>query len=167
MNAYGDPCLFLDDDDSVYMAHGCSATSPTYVVKLDPASNATHWGESSETVTGATGNFSAHGWEERGDDNRGDPKEPGQLRPSVEGSWLTKHEGVDYLQYAAPGTQYTSYGDGVFTARHPLGPYTRMVASSFSHKPTGFSAGAGHGSTFRDLPGHISTIVDHLHPPQV
>ena len=160
MNAYGDPCLFYDDaDDSVYMAHGCSATVPTHVVKLD-SSNSTHWGELSATVVGAYGNYSAHGWEERGDDNSGDPLEPGQLRPSVEGSWMTKHDGVYYLQYAAPGTQYKSYGDGVFTAHHPLGPYTRMASSPVSHKPTGFSAGAGHGSTFRDLNGrwwHIAS----------
>ena len=95
LNGYGDPCLFLDDDgESVYMAHGCLLDGPTSVVKLDTTSNAKHWVEASATADGAVGNYTVHGWEERGDDNRGDPLEPGQLDPSVEGSWLTKHGGV-------------------------------------------------------------------------
>ena len=108
----------------------------------------------------AFGNFTVHGWEERGDANVGDPHEPGQLAPSVEGSWLNKHNGKYYLQYAAPGTQYKTYGDGVFVSDHVLGPYERAPYSPFSFKPSGFSASAGHSSTFQDLSGawwHVAT----------
>ena len=30
-----------------------------------------------------------------------------------------------YMQYAAPGTQYKSYGDGVFVADSVMGPWAR------------------------------------------
>ena len=158
LNAYGDPCLFLVDND-MYMASGCSESAPTKVVRLNP-NNATHWAEVGAAVDGARGDYKTNGWEERGDENSGDPLEPGQLAASVEGSWVTFHNGWYYLQYAAPGTQYDSYGDGYFTSKHPLGPYTRSNNSPFSYKPTGFSPAAGHGSTFEDLNGkwwHVAT----------
>ena len=166
LESYGDPCLFRDDDGAVYMASGAygeGAASATAVVRLDTAASNGTWAEVAAEKNGhaATGNYTAYGWEERGDDNDGDVHEPGQLDPSVEGSWLNKGpDGRYYLQYAAPGTQYKTYGDGVFVANHVLGPYERAPYSPFSFKPTGFSAAAGHSSTFQDLRGnwwHIGT----------
>jgi xylan 1,4-beta-xylosidase len=48
------------------------------------------------------------GWEVPGDRND-DPKADSW----VEGSWMNKHDGTYYLQYAAPGTQFKTYGDGM------------------------------------------------------
>ena len=44
--------------------------------------------------------------------------------PYIEGAWMTKHDGRYYLQYAAPGTQYNIYNDGVCVSESPLGPFT-------------------------------------------
>ena len=113
--------FFVDDD--MYMASGCSESAPTKVVQLNP-NNATHWAEVGAAV----------GWRARRlqDEWLGGARRRirairssrGQLAASVEGSWMTFHNGWYYLQYAAPGTQYDSYGDGYFTSKHPLGPYT-------------------------------------------
>jgi len=81
---------------------------------------------------------------------------------------MTKHDGVYYLQFAAPGTEFKTYGDGVLTSKNPMGPFTYPPYNPFSFKPTGFVAGAGHGSTFTSPFGqwwHISTMsVSVRHP---
>ena len=66
---------------------------------------------------------------------------------------MNKIGGVYFLQYAVPGTQWKSYADGLFTSRGPLGPFAFAKHAPFSHKPTGFAAGAGHSSTFLDAAG--------------
>ena len=60
-----------------------------------------------------------HGWERFGE-NHADTV----LGGYIEGPWLTKHNGRYYMQYAAPGTQFNVYADGVYVADHPMGPYT-------------------------------------------
>ena len=40
----------------------------------------------------------------------------------LEGAYLTRIEGRYYLQYAAPGTELSCYGDGCYVADAPLGP---------------------------------------------
>jgi hypothetical protein len=75
---------------------------------------------------------------------------------------MNKVDGRYYLQYAAPGTECDTYGDGVFVSNHPLGPFVYQPCSPFSLKPTGFARGAGHSSTFQDAKGnywHIVTIT--------
>ncbi len=81
--------------------------------------------------------------------------------PYIEGAWMTKHNGKYYLQYAIPGTQFNVYGDGVYVADQPLGPYTLAMNNPYSYKPGGFMNGAGHGSTVQDKNGswhHVSTM---------
>ncbi len=81
--------------------------------------------------------------------------------PYIEGAWLTKHNGLYYLQYAIPGTEYNVYGDGVFVSKAPLGPYIPAENNPYSYKPGGFMTGAGHGSTLEDKNGdfwHTSTM---------
>ena len=51
------------------------------------------------------------------------------------------------MQYAAPGTEFNVYGDGVYMSDSPLGPYTYAINNPVSYKPGGFMNGAGHGST--------------------
>ncbi len=147
---YGDPDLFLDDDGRVFMYHGLSNETPTWVVELRPDSL---FVEKGEQVTIVTNNAATHGWERRGDDNLLDEK------PWIEGSWMTKHNGIYYLQYSAPGTEFKTYADGIYTATDPLGPYTYASYSPFSFKPTGFITGAGHGSTFKDKDGRYWRVA--------
>ncbi|MFK8243142.1 MULTISPECIES: family 43 glycosylhydrolase [unclassified Facklamia] len=82
-------------------------------------------------------------------------------RPFIEGAWLTKHDNKYYMQYAFPGTQYNGYGDGVYIADSPLGPYKIAEQPIYSYKPGGFIPGAGHGSTLEDKNGnwwHAATM---------
>lgn len=83
-----------------------------------------------------------HGWERFGE-NHADTV----LGGYIEGPWLTKHNGRYYMQYAAPGTQFNVYADGVYVADHPMGPYTYQKHNPISYKPGGYINGAGHGST--------------------
>ena len=76
-------------------------------------------------------------------------------RPYIEGAWVNKFRGKYYLQYAFAGSQYNTYGDGVYVSDSPLGPYTLAETAPFSYKPGGFMNGAGHGSTMEDLNGNI------------
>ena len=83
-----------------------------------------------------------HGWERFGE-NHSDTVLAGYM----EGAWLTKHNNKYYMQYAAPGTEFNVYGDGVYMSDSVLGPYTYAPNNPVSYKPGGFMNGAGHGST--------------------
>lgn len=82
-------------------------------------------------------------------------------RPFIEGAWMTKHDGIYYLQYAIPGTEYNVYGDGVYISENPLGPFRPAKNNPYSYVPGGFITGAGHGSTLEDKSGnwwHIASM---------
>jgi len=148
---FWDPNLFQDDDGRVYFYWGCSDTKPIYGVEMDPVKME----PIGEPVALIHGNLAEHGWERASDDNL-IPN-----APYIEGAWMTKHNGVYYLQYAAPGTEWNIYADGVYTSASPLGPFTYVPQNPFSFKPGGFITGAGHGSTFWDTYGnlwHIATM---------
>ncbi len=76
-------------------------------------------------------------------------------KPYIEGAFMTKIAGRYYLQYAAPGTEYNTYCDGVYVADSPLGPFRRQESNPFSSVPGGFITGAGHGSTIFDKYGNM------------
>jgi hypothetical protein len=155
----GDPDLFADDDGRVYLYYGLSYNGAISGMELDPKNQFRSIGG---PFVCFRANYAQHGWERRGDDNLGARTGPGfQEGPWLEGSWMTKHAGVYYLQYAAPGTEWSTYADGVYTAPSPRGPFTYSQASPFSHKPTGFITGAGHSATFADKQGrhwHVATM---------
>jgi xylan 1,4-beta-xylosidase len=153
---FADPDLFLDDDGRLYMYDGCSHGGPIMGVELDPQTFAVI----GDRVECFRPDIERRGWEVNGEDNRGAPVDGGlDLIPWVEAPWMTKHGGKYYLQYSAPGTEYKSYADGVFVADKPLGPFIYAPYSPFSHKPTGFIGGAGHGNTFQALDGSYWRIV--------
>ncbi len=98
-----------------------------------------------------------HGWERFGEYN-----DNVFLAPFTEGAWVTKHAGRYYFQYAAPGTEFSGYADGVLVSEEPLTGYHYQSHNPFSYKPGGFARGAGHGATFQDNDGnywHVSTIA--------
>lgn len=83
------------------------------------------------------------------------------LRPFAEGAWMTKYKGKYYLQYAAPGTEFSGYADGVYVSNSPLADFQYQSHNPVSYKPGGFARGAGHGATFQDNFGnwwHTSTL---------
>jgi hypothetical protein len=138
LNDLQDPALFIDDDDQAYMFWGSSNKFPIRGRKLDKDLRF----RPSQTVQLFNLDAKKHGWERFGE-NHSDTV----LGGYIEGPWLTKHNNKYYLQYAAPGTQFNVYGDGVYIAASPLGPYSYAPNNPISYKPGGFANGAGHGST--------------------
>lgn len=98
-----------------------------------------------------------HGWERFGEYN-----DNTFLQPFIEGAWMTKHNDKYYLQYSAPGTEFSGYADGVYVSDEPLSGFQYQKFNPFSYNPGGFARGAGHGSTYQDNFGkwwHVSTVV--------
>lgn len=137
-----DPSFFKDDDGKAYLYWGSSNVFPLYGVELDPSKGYTPKGPVSELFVLHP---NEHGWERFGE-NHSDST----IAPYMEGAWMNKYKGKYYLQYAAPGTEWNVYADGVYVGDHPLGPFTYQSYNPFSFKPGGFITGAGHGSTFAD-----------------
>ncbi|MBC8065817.1 MAG: family 43 glycosylhydrolase [Chlorobia bacterium] len=147
-----DPAFFLDDDGKLYLYYGSSNLYPIYGWEVD-RKTLQPIGERQELI-GLRDDL--NGWERFGEAN-----DNTFLRPFMEGAWVTKHDGKYYLQYGAPGTEFSGYGDGVYTSDKPLGPWTYQPHNPFSYKPGGFARGAGHGATFQDTFDnywHVSTI---------
>jgi hypothetical protein len=149
----GDPSYLLDDDGKLYVIDGMAGAGGCQVDRstLQKIGN--------DINTGAYGDCGAHGWECLGDDNTNTG-----CCGAFEGPWMNKYNGVYYLQYAAPGTEFISYGDGVYTATNINGPYAYQDYSPFSHKPgpDGFICSAGHSCTFQDKFGnwwHVATML--------
>ena len=180
---YWDPNLFADDDGRVYFYWGCSNQTPIYGVELDPETMQPI-GEKKELVFGdpyaigyeriGENNSTLPASEDVIEEKfqafvkaQGVPEEyiPADVRPLIrgmfsdrpyiEGAWMDKHDGKYYFQYAAPGTQYNTYSDGVYVGESPLGPFTLAANNPYSYKPGGFLPGAGHGSTMQDRQGNF------------
>ena len=147
-----DPSFFTDTDGRFYMYNGSSNRYPMYGVELnrktmEPIGTRKemylleHW---------------RYGWQRFGEymDNT-------FLDPFIEGSHLTKYKNKYYLQYGAPGTEFSGYADGLLVGSSPLGPWEAQ-SDPLSFKPGGYARGAGHGATFEDRFGrywHVSTMV--------
>ncbi len=148
-----DPAFFVDDDKRIYLYSGSSNFYPMYVQEID-RNSLQPMGDKKVTIQL---HEDIHGWERFGEHN-----DNTFLKPFMEGSWVNKYKGKYYLQYAAPGTEFSGYGDGVYVSDHPMGPFTYQQHNPFSYKPGGFARGAGHGATYQDAYGqwwHVSTIV--------
>ena len=147
-----DPSFFTDDDGKVYMYNGSSNKYPMYGVELDRKTMQPK-GARKEMYLLEDWRY---GWQRFGEymDNT-------FLDPFIEGSHMTKYKGKYYLQYGAPGTEFSGYADGVIVGDHPLGPFTPQ-SDPLSYKLGGFARGAGHGATFTDNENrywHVSTMV--------
>ncbi len=139
INNLQDPDLFIDDNNNAYMYWGSSNVYPIRAKKLDMEKR---FRPSEKTWELFNLDGKKHGWERFGE-NHSDTVLGGYM----EGPWMTKHNNKYYLQYAAPGTEFNVYGDGVYISDSALGPFTYMPNNPFSYKPGGFMNGAGHGST--------------------
>jgi hypothetical protein len=148
-----DPSFFLDDDNRLYLYHGSSNTYPLYGQEID-RHTLQPIAERHDLIRL---HDDEHGWERFGEYN-----DNNFMPPFMEGAWMNKHNGKYYLQYGAPGTEFSGYADGVYVSEHPLGPFTYQAHNPFSYKAGGFARGAGHGATFLDKYNnwwHVSTIV--------
>lgn len=148
-----DPSFFLDDDNRLYLYHGSSNTYPLYGQEVD-RKLLQPIGERHDLLKL---HDDEHGWERFGEYN-----DNNFMSPFVEGAWMNKHNGKYYLQYGAPGTEFSGYADGVYVSDKPLGPFTYQEHNPFSYKPGGFARGSGHGATYQDRYKnwwHVSTMV--------
>jgi len=146
-----DPDFFRDDDGRLYMYNGSSNRYPLYGAEINPKTFQMI-GARKETYLLEPYKY---GWQ-----RFGEYQDDIFLDPFIEGSWMTKHNGKYYLQYGAPGTEFSGYADGVVVGDSPLGPFVPQ-SMPFSYKPGGFARGAGHGATFQDTWAnywHVSTI---------
>ena len=153
---FWDPSLFVDEDGRMYFYWGCNNITPIYGVELDPAAMR----PLSEPCGLIWGDPYTKGYERVGEDGTILPRDL-ENRPFIEGAWMDKYEGKYYLQYAFGGTEYNTYGDGVYVSDQPLGPFRLAKNNPYSYKPGGFLPGAGHGSTFRCQSGawwHAATM---------
>lgn len=147
-----DPSFFTDDDGRVYMYNGSSNRFPMYGIELT-RNGLKPIGTRKEMYLLEPWRY---GWQRFGEhlDNT-------FLDPFIEGSHMTRHNGKYYLQYGAPGTEFSGYADGLLVGDHPLGPF-QAQSDPLSYKLGGFVRGAGHGATFRDNDQnywHVSTMV--------
>lgn len=139
LNDLQDPDLFIDDDGKAYLFWGSSNVYPIRAKKLDKS----HRFSASDSTYSLFGlDMKKHGWERFGE-NHSDTVLGGYM----EGAWLTKYNNKYYMQYAAPGTEFNVYADGVYISESVLGPYHYAPNNPVFYKPGGFSNGAGHGST--------------------
>lgn len=147
-----DPTFFPDDDGQLYMYNGSSNKFPMYGVALNR--------KTLEPLTTRKEMYLLEPWR-YGWQRFGEHMDNTFLDPFIEGSHMTEHNGKYYLQYGAPGTEFSGYADGVIVGDSPLGPFTPQ-SDPVSYKLGGYVRGAGHGATFRDLFGnywHVSTTV--------
>ena len=147
-----DPSFFTDDDGKLYMYNGSSNKFPMYGIELN-RKTFQPIGTRKEMYLLEPWRF---GWQRFGEhmDNT-------FLDPFIEGSHMTKYKGKYYLQYGAPGTEFSGYADGLLVGNDPLGPFDAQ-SDPLSIKLGGFVRGAGHGATFQDKFNnywHISTTV--------
>jgi hypothetical protein len=147
-----DPAFFTDDDGRFFMYNGSSNKFPLYGIELNR--------QTMEPIGTRKEMYLLEPWR-YGWHRFGEHMDNTFLDPFIEGAWMTKHNGKYYLQYGAPGTEFSGYADGVVVGSSPLGPFTPQ-SDPLSMKPGGFARGAGHGATFTDNNGnywHVSTII--------
>ncbi len=149
-----DPAFHYDqEDDRLFLYWGSSNINPLLGTEI----NTKTMQSDGYTVSLMGLHPEDHGWERFGEYN-----DNTFLQPFIEGAWVTKHNGKYYLQYAAPGTEFSGYADGVYVSDDPLRRFQYQKHNPFSYKPGGFARGAGHGATFQDNNEnywHVSTMV--------
>ena len=147
-----DPAFFTDDDGRFYMYNGSSNKFPLYGIELNR--------KTFQPIGTRKEMYLLEDWR-YGWQRFGEHMDNTFLDPFIEGSWMTKYNGKYYLQYGAPGTEFSGYADGVVVGESPLGPFTPQ-SDPLSMKLGGFARGAGHGATFQDKWNnywHVSTIM--------
>lgn len=135
VNDWADPMLFADDDKCVYAYWGLGDHG-IFSAEMDK-------GNLSQLISEPKKPFAYnpdHIWERIGDFH-----EDSSLS-YCEGAWMFKHKGVYYLTYAAPGTEWITYGMSCYISRKPLGPFKYQKHNPILYDTHGLVHGPGHGS---------------------
>ena len=140
-----DPTVFVDDDQRIYLYYAGRSVNGVYGVELDQ--------DNPTKLVGEVKHFfsfePSHIWERYGNHNEYSGVS------WIEGPWMTKRDGTYYLQYAAPGTDYTTYAVGVYTSENPLGPFTYYEGSPILVHQRGMINGVGHHSVVEAPDGSV------------
>ena len=131
---FDDPMLFADDDNRLFAYWGLGGAG-VFGAELDPS-------QPMRLLTEPRLLFSydpAHVWERFGAWNEDASKS------YVEGSWMVKHRGRYFLTYAAPGTEFCTYGMGTYVGDSPLGPFRYQARNPILRQTHGLVQGPGHG----------------------
>ena len=148
-----DPAFFVDDDDRVYLYYAGGGPDGVYGVELDP-NNLTK-------ILGPKKHFfkfeTSHIWERYGNRNEY------STMSWIEGPWMTKRNGTYYLQYGAPGTDWITYGVGVYTGKSPLGPFEYYEGNPILLHRNAMINGVGHHSVVEGPNGTVWAIYTVLY----
>lgn len=139
LGAFYDPMLFSDDDGRLYIYYCVYVpeehSTAIFAAELDGD-------EPTRFITDPVKLISfdpSHVWERNGENNED------SATSAVEGPWMFKKNGIYYLIYSAPGTEYSSYALGAYKSTSPLSGFEYMKTSPFTSKRTGVVRGPGHG----------------------
>jgi len=136
---------FFIDRDQPYLYFPGRGAEGIYVVPLDP-NNLTRFAAAPKRLFGFD---KSHRWERYGEMN-----EYSEVT-WIEGPWMIKQGDTYYLEYSASGTQWLSYATGVYTSKHPMGPFTYAPGNPILRKTAGVVTGPGHGCVIRGPDGHF------------
>jgi hypothetical protein len=148
-----DAAIFVDDDSRVYLYYAGGAADGVYGVELDSADLRKFVGPAKHFFRFEP----SHIWERYGSRNEM------STQSWIEGPWITKHSGTYYLQYAAPGTEWKTYGVGVYTSQDPLGPFDYYDGSPILVHDGGLINGSGHHSVVEGPDGNLWAIYTLLY----
>lgn len=135
---WNDPMLFADDDGRIYAYWGLGGPG-IFGAELDRRQPQRLLGE--PRILFAYDRD--HAWERYGEHNE-DPS-----KSFVESPWMVKAQGRYYLTYAAPGTEWRTYGMGAYVGDGPLGPFRYQEVNPICARGHGLIQGPGHGCIVR------------------
>lgn len=137
--------IYIDDDNKPYLYYSGRGISGIFGVPLDPNDLTRFAGP----VKHLFGFNKDHIWERYGEMNEYTDV------AWIEGPWITKHNGVYYLQYSASGTQWKTYAEGYYTSKSPLGPFVYASNNPLLRKTEGLVTGTAHGSIVEGPDGNL------------
>lgn len=138
-----DPMLFSDDDGRLYLYEGAVPGQSVSGCELD-SDNPTNMITEMKSLF----KFSPENvWERSGEYNQYSDIS------YLEGPYLYKKNGIYYLTYVAPGTEYSSYSMGAYKSTNPLGDFVPQKNNPFLSRKNGLVRGPGHGC-ITDGPGN-------------
>ena len=142
---FNDPMLFADDDGRLYAYWGLGGPG-IFGAEMNP-------NRPDQLITEPRILFSfnpEHVWERYGPSNEDTSKS------FVEGPWMVKAAGRYFLTYAAPGTEWRTYGMGAYVSDDgPLGNFRCQTRNPISSQTSGLVRGPGHGCIVRGPGGTL------------
>jgi hypothetical protein len=144
---------FADDDGRLYMYYSGRHTDGIYGVEMN-GKDPTRFASPAKKLWTFD---SSHVWERYGDNNEGTELS------WIEAPWMTKRNGTYYLQYSAPGTEWKTYAVGVYTSRHPLGPFRYAPRNPILVHKNGLINGTGHHTVIEGPDGNLWVIYTVLY----